>query len=150
GAIVTHELPAAGVEIPRHISLIGTQWPARGGFLGDDYDAFKVLDPHKNLRNLTSHVDDGRQQRRLQSLNVLESAFRAGRPVQADATLHRETMDRALAMMTSSQLAAFKFDDEPAAVRAAYGNTPFGAGCLIARRLVETGVRAVEVNLNGF
>jgi len=35
-------------------------------------------------------------------------------------------------------------------VRAAYGDTPFGKGVLMARRLVETGVRAVEVTLNGW
>ena len=50
-------------------------------------------------------------------------------------------------MMTSEQLKAFKVEDEPTEVRAAYGDTPFGAGCLIARRLVEVGVRAIEVTL---
>ena len=55
-----------------------------------------------------------------------------------------------MAMMTSDQLKAFIVDDEPAAVRAAYGDSSFGRGCLVARRLVETGVRAVEVTLQGF
>jgi uncharacterized protein (DUF1501 family) len=52
--------------------------------------------------------------------------------------------------MRSPALAAFDLDREPAAVRAAYGDTRFGRGCLLARRLVENGVRFVQVNLGGF
>jgi uncharacterized protein (DUF1501 family) len=39
---------------------------------------------------------------------------------------------------------------EPAKVRNAYGDTPFGRGCLAARRLIEVGVRCVEVSLDGW
>ncbi|HLJ12312.1 MAG TPA: DUF1501 domain-containing protein [Planctomycetaceae bacterium] len=150
GAIVAHELPVAGVEIPRHISIMNSQWPSRGGFLGDDYDAFKILDPRQNLQNMKAKVDEERQIRRLNDLDVVERTFRNRRRIQSDATLHQETVRRALTMMTSEQLNAFKVENEPAEVRAAYGDTPFGTGCLIARRLVETGVRAVEVTLEGF
>jgi hypothetical protein len=150
GAIVAHELPAGGVEIPRYISIMNSQWPGRGGFLGDDYDAFKVLDPRQNLQNMKSRVDDDRQARRLKDLEVVERTFRNRRRMQSDGTLHQETVRRALTMMTSEQLKAFKVEDEPAEVRAAYGDSRFGAGCLIARRLIEVGVRAVEVTLEGF
>jgi uncharacterized protein (DUF1501 family) len=150
GAIVAHELPVAGVEIPRHVSILNSQWPARGGFLGDDYDAFRVLDPRQNLQNMKARVESDRQARRLKDLEVVEKSFRSRRPLRADATLHQETVRRALTMMTSEQLQAFQVEEEPAEVRAAYGDTPFGAGCLIARRLVEVGVRAVEVSLEGF
>ncbi len=53
-------------------------------------------------------------------------------------------------MMTSEQLVAFDVSRESAAKRAAFGNTPFGRGCLAARRLVEVGVRCVEVTLSGW
>jgi len=150
GAIVAHELPAPGLEIPNHVSIMNSQWPARGGFLGDEYDAFKVLDPSKNLQNMKSPVESERQERRRKGLEVVESAFRSRRGIQADATLHQETVARALTMMTSDQLKAFQVEEESLEVRAAYGDTPFGAGCLIARRLVETGVRAIEITLEGF
>jgi uncharacterized protein (DUF1501 family) len=150
GAIVAHELPADGVEIPHYISILASQWPGRGGYLGDDYDPFKVLDPLQNLQNMKSRVADERQARRLKDLDVVERAFRNRRRIQSDGTLHQETVRRALTMMTSEQLKAFKVEDEPAEVRAAYGDTPFGAGCLIARRLVEVGVRSIEVTLEGF
>ena len=35
GAICCHELPVAGVDIPRHVSILPGQWPARGGYLGE-------------------------------------------------------------------------------------------------------------------
>jgi Protein of unknown function (DUF1501) len=150
GAIVSHELPADQIEIPHFISLLSSQWPSRGGFLGDDYDPFKVLDPRQNLQNMKAPVTADRQSRRLKNLDLVERQFRQRRATQVDATLHQETMRRALAMMSSDQLKAFQLEDEPAEIRTAYGNTPFGIGCLIARRLVETGVRSIEVNLEGF
>lgn len=150
GAILTHELPEPAVEIPLHVSLCGSRWPARGGFLGDRFDAFKVFNPGRNIRNMKAPVADRRQQRRLQGLEVVSQAFGRGRKIQTQRTLHQETIDRALRMMTSEQLAAFDLSDEAEATLSAYGDTRFGRGCLVARRLVEQGVRAVEVSLNGF
>ena len=53
-------------------------------------------------------------------------------------------------MMSSDQLKAFDVSQEPASVRAEYGDTPFGRGCLAARRLTEVGVRCVEVTLDSW
>lgn len=47
-------------------------------------------------------------------------------------------------------LKAFDLGDEKAEVRDAYGKSPFGLGCLLARRLVERGVPVVEVHLGGW
>ena len=49
GAICCHELPPGRTEIPRHISILPGQWPSRGGFLGDQYDAFKTGDPRESV-----------------------------------------------------------------------------------------------------
>lgn len=53
-------------------------------------------------------------------------------------------------MMHSDQVKAFELSLESSATRLRYGDTPFGRGCLAARRLVETGVPAVEVTLEGW
>ena len=53
-------------------------------------------------------------------------------------------------MMNSDQLKALQIDEESGATCAAYGDSNFGRGCLVARRLVEQGVRAVEVTLQNF
>jgi uncharacterized protein (DUF1501 family) len=52
--------------------------------------------------------------------------------------------------MHSRGVAAFDLTGEPAALRGAYGVDPFGQGCLMARRLVEAGVKTVEVHLGGW
>jgi hypothetical protein len=150
GAIAAHEVPDPTVEIPLFVSLGNSPFPSRGGFLGDQFDPYRIFQAGRKGQNLEARVGDKRQQRRLQGLQLASQAFQRGRSQRVAETLHQHTIDAALRMMTSPQLKAFSFDEEPQAVQAAYGDSDFGRGCLIARRLVETGVRAVEATLNGF
>ena len=152
GAVICHELPEAKVEIPTHISILPNKWPARGGFFGAEYDAFQVNDPVKPVPDVTTKVTAARQEQRLESLSVVERTFARGRRPDLDEhkTLHQATIARARRMMTSDQLRAFDVSLAGASERAAYGNTPFGRGCLAAVRLIEAGVRCVEVTLNGW
>lgn len=150
GAICCHELPVGRTDIPRHISILSDKWPSRGGYLGGEYDAFQVGDPKGKLPDVTSPVPPERERARVQNLDVVERAFARGRRGRVESTLHRETLARARTMMTSEQLRAFDVSQEPAAVLAEYGDTPFGRGCLAARRLIEVGVRCVEVTLGGW
>lgn len=150
GALVCEQLPLAGVDIPRHVSILPSRWPARGGFLGAQLDAFKLGDPASPVPDVGARVDEARAAQRYAGLEVVEAAFAEGRARAVEATRHRETVAAAREMMSSEQLAAFDVSQEPASVRARYGDTPFGRGCLAARRLVEVGVRAIEVTLGGW
>jgi uncharacterized protein (DUF1501 family) len=150
GAICCHELPVGQTDIPRHISILAGQWPSRGGFLGGEFDAFQAGDPQGALPDVTAGVPAPRDLARVADLEVLERAFARGRRSRVDATLHRETLARARLMMSSEQLKAFDVSHEPASLRAEYGDTAFGRGCLAARRLTEVGVRCVEVTLDGW
>lgn len=151
GAIAAHELPDAKIEIPQHVALAPSGFVTpEGGYLGNEWDAFRVFSPGDGLSNLKSFVSKERQTDRLKGLSVVSKQFESQRQFGAARTLHQNTLDRALTMMTSEQLKAFELDSEPAAVRKAYGDTSFGKGCLVARRLVEVGVRSIEVNLSGF
>jgi hypothetical protein len=150
GAICCHELPGAGTDIPRHVSILPGQWPARGGYLGDKYDAFRMDDPAGPVPDTKSIVAGDREAERLKHLDVVEDAFSKGRKKRVDATLHRETVTGARKMMTSEQLKAFDVSLESQSLRKQYGDTPFGRGCLAARRLIEVGVRCVEVTLGGW
>jgi hypothetical protein len=150
GAIVCHDLPGEGVEIPRHVSILPNEWPARGGLLGAEFDAFKMYDPADKVPDVTPHVSPDRFEQRLNDLKVVEGAFAKGRGSRIGSTGHKETMDRARRMMNSDQLKAFDVSREPSSVRKEYGDTPFGRGCLAARRLIEVGVRCVEVTLSGW
>ena len=58
GAIICHDLPGTGVEIPRHVSILPGQWPARGGVLGAEYDAFKIYDPADKVPDTTPPPPD--------------------------------------------------------------------------------------------
>jgi hypothetical protein len=150
GAMLAHKLPAANIEIPEHISLGGSQWPGRGGYLGDEYDAFRIYDPGRNIQNMRARVGQDRQDQRLKNLEVMSNAFAKQRQFASQKTLHQEMQERALTMMGSEQLKAFELTEESQSTLDAYGDSFFGRGCLVARRLVEQGVRSIEVNLQGF
>ena len=150
GAICCHELPLAGTDIPRHVSILPGQWPAGGGYLGDQFNAFRIDDPAGPVPDTSSLLPQSRDDTRLGDLGVVERAFALGRRKLVEATLHRETVAGARKMMASEQLKAFDVSREPLALRRAYGDTPFGRGCLAARRLIEVGVRCVEVTLTGW
>jgi len=150
GAVCCHELPVGRTDIPRHISILTGQWPSRGGYLGGEYDAFQVGDPKETLPDVTAPVVGPREIARVRDLDVVERAFARVRQSRVQATLHREALARARVMMTSDQLKSFDISQEPAGVLAEYGDSAFGRGCLAARRLIEAGVRCVEVTLDGW
>ena len=152
GAIVCHELPQAKIEIPTHVSILPNQWPARGGFFGAKYDAFQMNDPKSPVPDVKARVDDKRMDRRMEGLAVVEQAFARGREPDMDQnkTLHQISMQRARNMMSSEQLKAFNVSDAPTKDLNAYGDTPFGRGCFAAVRLIQAGVRCVEVTLTGW
>lgn len=150
GAILCHELPKLGTDIPRHVSILSSQWPARGGYLGDKHDAFLMDDPAGPVPDTASFLPGERDAKRMKHLDVVEAAFVKGRKKPIENSLHRHTVAEARKMMSSEQLKAFDVSQEPKKVQAKYGDTPFGRGCLAARRLIEVGVRCVEVTLAGW
>ena len=150
GSIAIHERPSELVEIPQFVSLGDANFPPRGGFLGDRFDAYRIFRPGETGQNIKALVDQPRQDRRLENLGLVSQSFLRGRKSKVDQTLHQHTIDAALRMMTSDQLKAFSVESETAELRAAYGDNFFGKGCLVARRLIEVGVRSIEVALQGF
>ena len=71
---------------------------------------------------------------------------RRGRP---GAATTGPSTDQTAAMVRSPRMSSFDLDAEPDALRDAYGRNPFGQGCMLARRLVESGVTFVEVRSPG-
>jgi uncharacterized protein (DUF1501 family) len=148
GSVVAHQLSAQTKElqIPPFVSIGGSsQGP---GFLGMAYAPFEV-DSQGRISNLAARVEEARMMERMQLLGMLEKRFiRENRGEAADE--HAKVLQSTLDLMTSEQMQAFQIEQEPDAVRERYGATGFGRGCLMARRLVETGVPFVEVNLGGW
>ncbi len=152
GSVLCHQTEG-NIEIPRHISILASQWPARGGYMGPHLDAFQVGDPSAPIANLKSPVDANRRDRRLANLqSIAEAEFRKGRLKNLDAerTQQITATQRALKMMDSAQIEAFEISKEPDSVVKLFGDSSFGRGCLAAIRLVQQGVTCVEVELNGW
>jgi uncharacterized protein (DUF1501 family) len=151
GAIVCHQTKD-NVEVPRHVSILPSPWAARGGFLGDQYDAFTTFDPNGPIPDVKSRVSDVRATKRLDDLeDVVEAQFARRRIKNLDQkTLHSTSIAAARKMMSSEQLKAFDVREAPDSVKEPFGDTPFGRSCLAAVQLIGVGVRCVEVTLNGW
>jgi uncharacterized protein (DUF1501 family) len=149
GAWVSEELGPPAADLPAFVSLGGPSAPA--GFLGAQHAPFVLKDAARPPDDTAyaNGVDEARFDRRREALAKLEDRFGAedGDPKVAG---RRAVYDKAVRLMRSPALSAFDIEGEPAAVRKAYGDTEFGRGCLAARRLVEAGVRLVEVTLSGW
>jgi uncharacterized protein (DUF1501 family) len=143
GSLVSAEIGRTNAAMPNYVS-IGRSYGA--GFLGARHAPLIVNDPTRGVENLkplasSAHFDD-----RLNLLQEMETAFY--RDYKADASAdHKTTYQRAVTLMQSKEAKAFDLSLEPAASRAAYGSSRFGDGCLLARRLIESGVSFVEVTL---
>ncbi|MEL6894891.1 MAG: DUF1501 domain-containing protein [Planctomycetota bacterium] len=152
GAILCNQ-QSSNLDIPRHVTILPGEMPGRGGYLGAQYDAFKVYDPAQPVPDVRSKVDNERFDLRVKGLlDKIEPDFAAGRlrDLQRTRTLHSATTLAAKEMMSSDQLDAFDVSSESQSVRDSFGDTPFGRGCLAASRLIEVGVRCVEVTLGGW
>lgn len=152
GSIICHEMPNANIDIPTHISMMSGQQCSRGGYLGANFDPFKIGDPQNPVPDMESYLDEEREKSRVAGLSVVERAFARGRSgnLEKERTLHQASIAKARRMMTSEQLSAFDISDVSKVEKEAFGDTPFGRGCLAAVRLVEAGVRCVEVTLDGW
>ena len=148
GAVIAHELAekVPELEIPPFVSVgSGSVGP---GFLGMTWAPF-VVDSNGNVRNLDMGVDPARMAQRLEMLAMIEKKF-IGEKRGGSAEDHAKVLDKTVKLMTSRQMEAFKVAKEPKEVQEKYGNSGFGRGCLMARRLVEAGVPFVEVDLGGW
>lgn len=150
GCIVSDTLGEPGFPIPNFVAIGDKRDRSHGpGFLGPKHQPLMVHDPKKGVENLKASVDDTKVDTRLGLLAELEKGF--ARDYQAPLSqAHQSVYDRALQLMRTEKAKAFDLAQEPAKMRDAYGSTTFGQGCLLARRLVETGVKYVEVTLGGW
>jgi uncharacterized protein (DUF1501 family) len=155
GSMISHELgprPMLRTDregLPPFISIGHEGWGP--GLLGVEHSPFIVWNPSAPPDNLgmARNVDDGRFNRRLAMLQ----AFEEGSPVTGETRFAKNrSLGRqgARRFMTSTKVSAFNLEGEPPLLRDAYGRTPFGQGCLLARRLVEAGVRFVQVHQGGW
>jgi uncharacterized protein DUF1501 len=136
-------------ELPAFVSIGGPSLGA--GFLGVQNGPFTLSKggaPPPDI-GLPHGVDLPRFERRQAALEAMEDRF-AKETGDAKIIERREVYAKAERLMRAPKLDGFDLAGESQAAKAAYGDTDFGRGCLVARRLVERGVKFVEVVLDGW
>ncbi|WP_435007770.1 DUF1501 domain-containing protein [Tundrisphaera lichenicola] len=146
GSVAAAELGDPSFDLP-HIVSIGTREVNVGaGILGVKYEPFLVPDPLKPPLNVQLPVPAGRFVRRLNLMHSLEVGGFGNSGGLDRVREHHDIYKQTSAMILSPHMKAFEVDAEDPKTRALYGATPFGQGCLLARRLVQAGVTFVEVS----
>lgn len=143
-----------GVNLPTFLVEGPLTWPGQhAGILGARYDPWQITkDPNAadfrvdNLR-LAPGLDVVQLDNRMALLNQVDRQ-QAHLAESADGRKLTDQQKRAVSLLTSGGLAqAFDMDREPIAIRERYGRHAFGQSLLLARRLVQAGVRVVQANM---
>ena len=146
----------ANVLIPYTIGQLGGNLPHgdTAGFLGKSYDPFVLnadpSDPNFKVPDLLppDYISAVRVDRRRNWREQIDQSVKYFEESNQDAKLMDATFNQAYTLMTSDKAReAFELTQEPEDVRKRYGMNRFGQGCLLARRLVERGVRFVTLNM---
>jgi uncharacterized protein (DUF1501 family) len=147
-------------DLPAHVILPEPMGPTGGnmphgqdaGFLGKGFDPFVLnADPSKTDFKVPdllppAEIGEVRLARRRELRKIVDDTVRTFESSES-AKLMNDNFAAAYRLMTSDKArAAFDLGQEPQKVRERYGMTRFGQCCLLARRLVEAGVRFVTIN----
>ena len=121
------------------------------GFFESRFAPLMINDPESGISNVRPNewFTEERFASRLSIAKQLDKKFAATYDVK-NVRAYSDMYDDAVKMMKSEELKAFDLDAEPDALREKYGRDRFGQGCLLARRLVEHGVRHVEVSFGSW
>ncbi len=149
GAIVSHELGPKTEEVPAYVVMGYPNITRDPGFLGAKYGYVYLTQIETGPTGLIRppDVDDARQNRREMLLSGLRTDFLRRHKSDKTVPAHIEVGEKAFRMAGPRFLNVFDLKREPATLREAYGGE-FGQRCLLARRLVQSGVRFVEVSFN--
>lgn len=137
--------------LPNYVYIGNDSRHPGAGFFPASQSPLFVNNPENGIKNVTrqKNLPEEKFQARMAFADELDKDFRATFP-QRNVKAYTDMYDHAMTMMKSEDLKAFDLTEESDEVRNAYGKQTFGQGCLLARRLVERGVRFVEVSLGGW
>lgn len=147
GSIIAHQRGSASDDAPPYV-VIGYPNVTRGpGFLGAQAGYLYLTDTSRGPAGLSRPpgITPGRQQRRGKFLAALQSEA----PPTTDPRLksYDAAIEQSLKFSGPDFNRVFRLDEEPGDLRQRYGGE-FGQRCLLSRRLVEKGVRFIEVSHN--
>jgi hypothetical protein len=135
--------------LPGNVIIGGGSNAIGAGFMEAKYTPLAIgragLPNSRRPRGVTQNEFD----KRLEMAGVIDRSFER-RYDQKQVRAYKDMYKDAIRLMNSKELEVFDVNKEPRQVRTAYGESTFGQGCLLARRLVQKGVRFVEVNHGGW
>jgi len=146
GSWALHVQGKASRDLPGFVLVgNGNEHPG-AGFLDPSVTPVPVADPDRGLENTVrpAYLTEKNFNRRLALADRIDADFKRrydGPQVGAYDQMYKD----AVRLLGSVDLEAFDIAKESERTRERYGTSPFGQGCLLARRLVEAGVRCVEV-----
>jgi hypothetical protein len=146
---VAQQRGAAADGVPAYV-LIGYPNVTRGpGFLGAKYGYVYLLDTHAGPSgfSLPADVSPTRQTRRQRLLEQVRREYLASHGDGKSLHDYDESIAEALRLSGPQFMDVFQLDTEPAELRESYGGE-FGQRCLLSRRLIQSGVRFIEVSHN--
>ncbi len=143
GAIVASEVGET-LDIPNYVSIGGG---AHGpGFLGVDHFPYSIGNPESALKELQQTAEGVKRSVLLDELN---KHFDEGHE-SANNVKRASFYDKIRKLLDSKFSNSIDLSKESDELKTEYGKNRFGLGCLMARRLVETGVKFVQVNSGGW
>ena len=158
GAVVAHEMGFKGelppyVAIPRNPSF--TWELGKSAYLGGRYESFKTGDPNAPRFTVqdVAPAETLNAKRSTRRRSLLAAVDELAKKVEGNDLIstYDEFQQRAATMILSKEArGAFSIERESDRLRDRYGRNTFGQSCLLARRLVERGVRFVTVNFGGW
>ena len=152
GSCIAKELAITDRELPSVVTIGDRGVNGSGaGFLGVDYEPFQISGRSVGdvPDNVGPIVGEKRFTRRQGLLDKLEGEF-ASRGGETVVNNHRRIYDKSAKLVLSPMTKTFDLSLETAETKERYGNSEFGKGCLLARRLIEAGVTFVEVRLGSW
>ncbi len=151
GAWANHVLGKRNSRLPGNVLVGSAAGHPGSGFLPASIAPVPIPNPAAGLENTQSpsYVTDEIFRRRMSLAMQFDGKFKSAHD-SALIDAYDATYKEALKLMSSSELQAFDISKEKEEVREFYGNNKLGQGCLLARRLVEHGIRFVEVEYGGW
>ena len=149
GSVVAHERGKANAGMPSYV-VMGYPNLTRGpGFLGAKHGYIYLTDTKAGPEGLARPRDitSARMSDRERLLEKVRGEFVKRNPRDKAIRSYDVTIDEALALGRGEFKSAFDLKAESAGLRNSYGDE-FGQRCLLARRLVQRGVRFIEVSFN--